>query len=121
MSAYPSPEGGGWRAKRAGWGVLVIGPRAHPTRLLADARSYPPRRAGRDKQGLRHDRVGLDLDQPGRIDCLHDLDHGRGGTDVLEEFAMRAPGVLPIAHVLEKHSRAHNVLALAAGLIHGLL
>ena len=49
-SSYPSPaRGGGWRAKRAGWGRL----HENPTRLFATRRATLPCK-GRDKKAGKH-------------------------------------------------------------------
>src|SRR6185295_1197839 len=48
--SYPSPEGGGWRAKRAGWGS---GKWQEPHPAAAFGRDDPPRCAGRDEASAR--------------------------------------------------------------------
>jgi len=65
----------------------------------------------------RHDGIRFNLDQPIGIDRLHDLDHGRGGTDGLEEFTMRLGRLLPSGHLLEVNPGANHVFEFAAGVL----
>ena len=51
-AAYPSPEGGGWRAKRAGWGLSLVATQSPPDLArLSPPLGHPPR-TGRDKARL---------------------------------------------------------------------
>src|SRR5688572_25227948 len=70
---------------------------------------------------LLDDGVGLDLDQPVRIDEARHLKHGRGRADVAEELAMHAAGRLPMGDVHEIDAGADDVLQGRPGILKRLL
>jgi diguanylate cyclase (GGDEF)-like protein len=71
--------------------------------------------------GSRSRAVGdrLDLDQHPRIDQGRYPDHGRGGHDIAERGAVRAPVLLPARHVGDEHAGPHYVRERGAELIEG--
>ena len=59
--------------------------------------------------------IGFDLDAPGGVEQGGDYDHGGGGADEREEFAVDPPGDFPVLGVGEIDACAVDVLDGAAG------
>ena len=60
------------------------------------------------------DCVGLDLDQGGVVDQARDLDHGQGGSDLIEELAVYLADLLPFLDISHEDPRADHVGRLPA-------
>ena len=69
---------------------------------------------------LFHDRVGLELHEPFRIDETDHLHHGVCRTDVLEELAVDRADGFPILDVQQKGARADHVGKACTGLGEGV-
>lgn len=54
------------------------------------------------------DRIRLDFDEHFRVDEVHE-NHGRGGQNVAENLAVRAPDRFPEGRIPHEHARAHDV------------